>query len=284
MRVDALGAGAIVIAATQTPYLPGYASSDARAYALLPRLASVPTNAGSNMETMPLTLDWVSACARLACALVAGAAFGFDRSESGKAAGLRTTILVCLAACVAMLQVNTLLTLTGKQPNSFAVLDLMRLPLGILTGMGFIGAGAVFRKDGLVSGVTTAAMLWFVTVIGLCFGGGQYRLGIGGSVVGLAVLWGLRMVEHKLERRKAAWLTVQHTIDSDCPQRLTEELRRLGCSLDPRGADVQEREGTCESRYLVHWKEEFDVHRIAPSFQEIALASGARSVQWSMTD
>lgn len=233
---------------------------------------------------MPLTLDWVSACTRLACAFAAGAAFGFDRSESGKAAGLRTTILVCLAACVAMLQVNTLLTLTGKQPNSFAVLDLMRLPLGILTGMGFIGAGAVFRKDGLVSGVTTAAMLWFVTVIGLCFGGGQYRLGIGGSVVGLAVLWGLRMVEHKLERRKVAWLTVRHTLDSDCPQRLTEELRRLGCSLDPRGADFQEREGTCESRYLVHWKEEFDVHRIAPSLQEIALASGARSVQWSMTD
>lgn len=233
---------------------------------------------------MPLTLDWMSALTRLACALVAGAAFGFDRSESGKAAGLRTTILVCLAACVAMLQVNALLTQTGKGQGSYAVLDLMRLPLGILTGMGFIGAGAVFRKDGLISGVTTAAMLWFVTVIGLCFGGGQYRLGIAGTVIGLAVLWGLRIVEHKLERRKAAWLTVTHPIGSDCPQRLADQLKRLGCSLEPRGADMREGAGNCESRYLVHWKEEFDAHRIASAFDDIGRASGAQSVHWSMTD
>jgi putative Mg2+ transporter-C (MgtC) family protein len=236
------------------------------------------------METMPLTLDWTSALTRLACALMAGAAFGFDRSESGKAAGLRTTILVCLAACVAMLQVNALLTQTGKGQGSYVVLDLMRLPLGILTGMGFIGAGAVFRKDGVISGVTTAAMLWFVTVIGLCFGAGQYRLGIAGTVIGLAVLWGLRIVEHRLERRKAAWLTVTHSIGSDCPQRLADQLKRLGCSLEPRGADMREAAGTCESRYLVHWKEEFDVHRIASSFDDAGRASGAHSVQWSMTD
>jgi putative Mg2+ transporter-C (MgtC) family protein len=236
------------------------------------------------METMPLTLDWPSACARLACALVAGAAFGLDRSESGKAAGLRTTILVSLAACVAMLQVNVLLGLGGKVPGSFAVLDLMRLPLGILTGMGFIGAGAVFHKNGLVSGVTTAAMLWFVTIIGLCFGGGQYGLGVAGSVLGLAVLWGLRFVEHRLERRKAAWLTVRYPIDSDCPRRLAEQLAPLGCTLAPRGAHVEADTGTCESRYLVHWKEQFDVDRIAPSFDGIGRASGAQCVQWAMAD
>ena len=236
------------------------------------------------MDTMPLTLDWPSACVRLACALAAGAAFGFDRSESGKAAGLRTTILVCLAACVAMLQVNALLAQTGKGSSSFVTLDLMRLPLGILTGMGFIGAGALFRKDGLISGVTTAAMLWFVTVIGLCFGGGQYALGVSGSILGLVVLWGLRFVEHKLQRRKAAWLTVCYAIDSDCPQRLAEQLEQRGCTLEPRGSRLAQRDGICESRYLVHWKEEFDTHRMAPSFPEMGAASGAQSVQWSMTD
>ena len=236
---------------------------------------------------MPLTLDWLSACTRLACALVVGAAFGLDRSEAGKAAGLRTTILVCLAACVAMLQVNALLGQTGKGQGSFAVLDLMRLPLGILTGMGFIGAGAVFRKDGLVTGVTTAAMLWFVTVVGLCFGGGQYRLGAVGSVVGLAVLWGLRFVEHRLERRKAAWLTLRYAVDSDGSHRLAEQLAKLGCRVELRGAHVEEEHDgtcTCEFRYLVHWRERFDVHRIAPSFDPIGRASGARCVQWAMAD
>lgn len=236
------------------------------------------------LQTMPLTLDLSSACARLACAFVAGAAFGLDRSESGKAAGLRTTILVSLAACVAMLQVNALLEQSGKTPASFATLDLMRLPLGILTGMGFIGAGAVFRKDGLVSGVTTAAMLWFVTVIGLCFGGGQYLLGAGSSVVGLGVLWGLHIVEHKLERRKAAWLTVCYPIGADCPQRLRERLARRGCSLEPRGEHVEETDGTSKARYLVHWKEQFDVNAVAPSFGEMQHEIGARSLEWAMVD
>ena len=242
------------------------------------------SNSVADMETMPLTLDWPSACARLACALVAGAAFGFDRSESGKAAGLRTTILVCLAACVAMLQVNALLEQTGKGPSSFAVLDLMRLPLGILTGMGFIGAGAVFRKDGMISGVTTAAMLWFVTVVGLCFGGGQYGLGGVGGVIGLAVLWGLRFVEHRLERRKAASLTVRYAIDSDCPRRLAEQLAKLGCTLEPRGALLQPSDGTCESRYFVHWKEQFDAHGVAQQLKGAGLESGAQCVQWAMID
>ena len=233
---------------------------------------------------MPLTLDWLSAAARLACALVAGAAFGLDRSESGKAAGLRTTILVCLAACVAMLQANALLEQTGKTPASFATLDLMRLPLGILTGMGFIGAGAVFRKDGLISGVTTAAMLWFVTVIGLCFGGGQYQIGAVASVLGLAVLWGLRVVEHKLERRKAAWLTVCYTLGADCPQRLSERLARLGCSLEPRGDQIVQSDGICKSRYLVHWKEQFDAHAVARSFGELGREIGAQSLEWAMVD
>jgi len=233
---------------------------------------------------MPLTLDWPTVMLRLACTLAAGVAFGVNRSESGKAAGLRTTILVCLAASLAMLQANALLDQTGKAKDSFATLDLMRLPLGILTGMGFIGAGAVLRKDGLVIGVTTAAMLWFVTVIGLCFGGGQYRLGAAGTVLGLSVLWGLGFIEHKLERRKAAWLTLRYAIDSDCPQRLIAQLSKRGYTLEPRDDCVDEHEGTCTSRYLVHWKEAFDVHAMAPSLASIGRGSGATSVQWSMVD
>jgi putative Mg2+ transporter-C (MgtC) family protein len=81
--------------------------------------------------------------------------------------------LVCLAAAIAMIQTNLLLAVKGRTADSFVMLDLMRLPLGILTGMGFIGGGAILRRESLVLGVTTAATLWFVTVIGLCFGVGR---------------------------------------------------------------------------------------------------------------
>src|SRR5579885_3695384 len=100
---------------------------------------------------MPLQLTWQDLVVRLVCTLIAGAIIGYDRGERGKAAGLRTTILVCLAASVAMLQMNYPLTLSGKASDSFITNDLMRLPLGILTGVGFIGGGAILRRGSLSS-------------------------------------------------------------------------------------------------------------------------------------
>jgi len=105
------------------------------------------------------------------------------------------------------------LATAGKTADSFVTLDLMRLPLGILSGMGFIGAGAIVRRDNLVLGITTAATLWFVTVIGLCFGGGQLRLGLAALALGSAVLWGLKWLEQRTKRDRRAELTVVTTPD-----------------------------------------------------------------------
>src|SRR5580704_18319135 len=143
---------------------------------------------------MPITIEWPEIALRLALTVVAGTLIGLNRSEHGRSAGLRTTLLVCLAASVSMIQVNLLLPIAGKSPDSFVVLDLMRLPLGILSGMGFIGAGAILQRDNFVTGVTTAAAIWFVTVLGLCFGGGQI-VGLVGLMIGIAVLGGLKLVE-----------------------------------------------------------------------------------------
>lgn len=137
---------------------------------------------------MPVTLSWHDIALRLALTFVTAAVIGWDRGEHGRAAGLRTTLLLSVAACVAMLQANALMYSVGKTPDSFVVLDLMRLPLGILSGVGFIGAGAILRCDNLVIGVTTAATMWFVTVLGLYRprtvgpGAGGLRTGAAGAV------------------------------------------------------------------------------------------------------
>ena len=75
----------------------------------------------------------------------------------------------------------------------------MRLPLGILSGMGFIGGGVILKRENLVLGVTTAATLWFVTVLGLCFGGGQLALGSIALVIGFIVLRFLKTIELKIK-------------------------------------------------------------------------------------
>ncbi len=236
------------------------------------------------MDTMPLVLGWEAVVIRLVFALVAGFVFGFNRSESGKTAGLRTTILVCLASCVAMLEVNSLLSQAGKRPDSFPTLDLMRLPLGVLTGMGFIGAGAVMRKDGLVTGVTTAATLWFVTIVGLCIGGGQYRLSASAIVLGLAVLWGLHYVEQRMHRRKSAWLTVEYAMGSECTSRLARELAALGCSVTRRGAAWRRGDEKFEERLLVRWREPFDQDAKVSAFAELARRAGADGAHWQMVE
>src|SRR6266566_616795 len=103
---------------------------------------------------MPPSLEWGDLLLRLVATIGAGTVIGTNRGERGKPAGLRTTVLVCLAASISMLLANTLLKTVGKTPDSYIQLDVMRLPLGILTGMGFIGAGTILRREDLVTGVT----------------------------------------------------------------------------------------------------------------------------------
>lgn len=104
------------------------------------------------MTGMPLHIGLNDIAIRIAITVVAGLVIGYNRTEHGKAAGLRTTVLVCLAASVAMIQMNLLLPTAGRPTDSFIMNDLMRLPLGILTGVGFIGGGVILRRDDIVVG------------------------------------------------------------------------------------------------------------------------------------
>jgi putative Mg2+ transporter-C (MgtC) family protein len=105
-------------------------------------------------------------------------------------------------------------------------MDVMRLPLGILTGVGFIGAGAILRKNDLVLGLTTAATLWFATVVGLCLGGGQLVLGSVSAAIGFVVLWGLRRLENRIERYQRGALKIVIAEDRLSVQDLRQRLEK----------------------------------------------------------
>jgi putative Mg2+ transporter-C (MgtC) family protein len=149
---------------------------------------------------MNVTIGWSEITLRLTLTVLAGLIIGINRGEHGRPAGMRTTLLVCLAASLSMLQANLLMNSIGKRSDSFVVLDLMRLPLGVLSGMGFIGAGTILGKGNLVLGITTAATLWFVTLMGLCFGGGQIGLGLAALGLGCFTLWVLKYIEGWMEQ------------------------------------------------------------------------------------
>lgn len=205
---------------------------------------------------MPLTPTWGDILVRLALTMVAGALLGFNRGARGHAAGLRTTTLVTLAASAAMIQANILLPLDGKQSGSFAVMDLMRLPLGILTGVGFIGGGAILKKGGSITGVTTAATLWIATVIGLCFGGGQLGLGAISTALGIFTLWGMQWIDLRLRREHSAVLVVTTDANSTVPN-LDEVLRPRGYQARLRRQDRVGlgNEEEVEAQFEVFWKQ-----------------------------
>ena len=204
------------------------------------------------MYTMPLDPTWEDIALRLLLTLVAGALIGFNREAHGHAAGLRTTMLVCLAASVAMVLANMMLTIDGKTASSFVQTDVMRLPLGILTGVGFIGGGAILRRDNLVAGVTTAATLWLVTVIGLCFGAGDIWLGIAATAISFIVLWALKWVDDLTPRDQRAILSISRPDAPPAMENLRRLAKPLNCKIRLRSQTVVKSESL--TRLDVRWR------------------------------
>ncbi len=231
---------------------------------------------------MPTHLQWTDVAVRLALTVLAGLAIGYDRSEQGKAAGMRTTLLVCLAASVAMIQVNLLLPTAGRPPDSFVMNDLMRLPLGILTGIGFIGGGAILRRDNIVTGVTTAATLWVITVIGLCLGGGQLGLGIAATILALVALTALKWAEHRLRREQHATLAIDLSAEGPGEQDIRHRLTTAGLTIMAAHVILA---SNGKSRRLVFelgdFRRAMDTN-VPPPVTALAGESGVLAVDWHM--
>jgi len=123
-------------------------------------------------------------------AVVLGGLVGAEREVSGKAAGLRTNILICMGAAL-----FTFLALNLQA-------DAAKMLAGVISGVGFIGAGAVLRDRGGIHGITTAATIWLVTGIGVACGMRLYAMAIGITILTLVVLLGLSPLDKKINRPK----------------------------------------------------------------------------------
>lgn len=229
---------------------------------------------------MPVTLHASDVALRLIFTIVAGVLVGLNRGASGRAAGMRTTLLVCLAAAVAMIQANALMGTVGKAKDSFIVLDLMRLPLGILSGMGFIGAGAILRRGDLVLGVTTAATLWFVTVLGLCFGGGQLALGSVALVIGLIVLWGLKEVERCIVQEHPGMLLLTSDANGPTETAVRAYIEREGFSVVSWAVSYGRRGAHRTFRCGVRWRARRNDTRVPTFVSELARQPGVLRLNW----
>ena len=128
----------------------------------------------------------------LVTAVCCGAAIGLERQWSGKPAGIRTSILVCLGA-------YTFIALT----RFYQPLEDARVLGQVVTGVGFLGAGVMLTKDGLVHGVTSAAVIWILAAIGAVIGFGNNMTAIALAVITLGVLIIINFLEKAFSRLKS---------------------------------------------------------------------------------
>ncbi|MFA5240110.1 MAG: MgtC/SapB family protein [Phycisphaerae bacterium] len=126
----------------------------------------------------------------LILAVVLGAAVGLEREIKGKPAGLRTNVLICLGAAV--------FTIISKAMASDQD-SVTRIAAQIVTGVGFLGAGAIIRDRGGIYGLTTAAIIWMVASIGMACGAKLYSLAIITTVIAIVALLGLAQVEKHIK-------------------------------------------------------------------------------------
>jgi len=235
----------------------------------------------AQLPVMSSVVTWTDVALRLGLAALASAAIGFNRDERSHPAGLRTIMLVCIAATLAALQANLVLPTVGKTLSSFVQIDPMRLPLGVLTGIGFIGAGAIVRRDNFITGLTTAATIWIVTILGILFGLGQLVLASIGSVLALIILWLLRYVDDVLPRKRRGTLAVSITYTPTIETEVMFVLASTGFRADRWRVVHDEVNGITTLQCDVTWKTKggHQPHTPRP-FTELRALPGLRTFSW----
>jgi len=161
------------------------------------------------LESMDVTI-----VVRLLLAIVLGGAIGLERESRGRPAGLRTHILVCLGATIIMIASQGMAVLSQTlAPAARVQVDPGRIAAGVVTGIGFLGAGAIIRLGDLIRGLTTAGCIWFVAALGIVIGEGMYALGILATVFALVALVALSHFERQIQRTMYRSLEVVGQID-----------------------------------------------------------------------
>ena len=145
----------------------------------------------------------LSVLVKLLLAALAGGLVGLEREKHGRPAGMRTNLLVAVGACTMTIISEAFYLKYGAFGGETVLrLDPSRIAAQIVTGIGFLGAGVMFSREGVVTGVTTAAVIWVLASVGAAIGLGRYQGALALAVVTVAVLIGIEFLESSIE-----WLT-----------------------------------------------------------------------------
>jgi putative Mg2+ transporter-C (MgtC) family protein len=213
---------------------------------------------------------------RIGLAAALGAAIGLERELREREAGLRTHLLVALGAALFTIVSAYAWSDWSFSNRSGIVFDPTRIAAQIVTGVGFLGAGAIIRQGLTVRGLTTAATLWAVAAIGMAVGAGYYAAAIITTVVVLVSLWPLRILAYRVSTRIRP---EERPLEIELPS---------GASAQPLLAAVEELGAEVESFQLERSRDGLLVtlRAVFPggpgeALRRLADLEGVRAVRWS---
>ena len=166
---------------------------------------------------MELSQNQLIILSHLGLALVAGALIGLERTFHGRPAGFRTHALVCLASSLLMLLTIFQSEWGSTLQQDTIRLDPTRIAQGIMTGIGFLGAGVIFKEGLTIRGLTTAASIWITAAIGILLGAGFYFPAIVATIATLGVLSAFRWIERRLPSQFYSHFSVKFRRDAVLP-------------------------------------------------------------------
>jgi putative Mg2+ transporter-C (MgtC) family protein len=161
---------------------------------------------------------------RIIAALIAGGLIGLERSHRGRPAGFRTHALVCLASSLLMLVTVYESHWFPRDPVGRVILDPTRMAQGIMTGIGFVGAGAIMKEGFTVRGLTTAASIWITAALGILTGIGFYFAAVIGTILVLGTLSTFRWIEARLPTETYAIFMVRFARETVISEAALREL------------------------------------------------------------
>ncbi len=218
---------------------------------------------------------------RLGLAVVLGGLIGLEREQRSRPAGLRTLIIVCLGATIIMIVSSKLPTQYFTGPGEAVIrVDPGRIAAGIVTGIGFLGAGVVLKLGDIVRGVTTAACIWFVAGLGIAIGQGHYALSILSTIIILSVLWLLHYVE--IFFRSNVYPSVTLKVQSEHADGAIDSAKKIFRQFKGSVKDLKARVEVGSDETLLCFslkiRQHFQAHDVVKKLQVL---EGVRSVEWN---
>jgi putative Mg2+ transporter-C (MgtC) family protein len=213
---------------------------------------------------------------RLILAAVLSGIIGFEREFHGRAAGFRTHILLCVGTTLIMItSVHIFDVYSGRTP-----IDPARLAAGVVTGIGFLGAGTIMRYKASVRGLTTAASLWVVTGVGLAVGSGLYFGSIATTALAVVTLMLFGRLEHSMIRKDWYKTIIIESKDG------LEQLKHIRGILGEYGADITdfevERSEDGSNMILKIGLKLASSHHTAVMIQDVSRLEGVKNAKWEV--